>query len=344
MRIHRVRSFRRGVHQSGLIGAASFVTLAAARLSELAQSRAYDLYHYYFSLPTGVLSLLPGAHRARPCVVSVRGSDVPGYDRSLLWQHKLLLPVTRRIWRGAYRVVANSADLRRLALASVPDTRIEVILNGADPSRVIASPREARNGLRVLAVSRLIARKGLDTLIRAAQRTPPGLLSIDIAGEGPDAEELRQLARSCGLSDRVQFHGFADRDALACLQESADMFVLPSRSESCSMALLEAMAAGLPLIATSVGGNAEIVRHGVNGLLFKPLDVDGLARALCTLAANPALRQRFGNASRSLARERFSWGAVARRYEAIFLEAVGRYAMGRAGVDQPPMVGDTSHR
>jgi glycosyltransferase involved in cell wall biosynthesis len=328
VRVHRVRSFRRGVHQSGVFGAASFLVFAAARLGTLARARRYDAYHYYFSLPTGLLSRVPGAHRAQPYVVSLRGSDVPGYDRALLRQHRLLMPVTRRIWRGAYRVVANSADLRRLALASVPGTRIEVILNGTHPSTVLAYPRETRTGVRVLTVSRLIARKGLDTLIRALQRTPHDLLSLDIAGDGPDAEELKRLVRSSGLADRVRFHGFADRAALAKLHESADVFVLSSRSESCSMALLEAMAAGLPLVATSVGGNSEIVRDGYNGLLFKPQDDEALAAALRTLAGNPALRQRFGGASRSLAVQRFSWHAVARRYEMIFLEATGQRGSG----------------
>src|SRR5579863_7054144 len=120
--IHRVRSLRRGVHQSGLLGVLSFLASAAMRLGKLAAARRYDACHYYFSLPTGVLSRVPGPQRDRPYVVSLRGSDVPGYDPSLIWQHRLLLPVTRRIWRDAYRVVANSADLRRLALATVPGT------------------------------------------------------------------------------------------------------------------------------------------------------------------------------------------------------------------------------
>jgi glycosyltransferase involved in cell wall biosynthesis len=92
------------------------------------------------------------------------------------------------------------------------------------------------------------------------------------------------------------------------------------------MALLEAMAAGLPLVATRVGGTIELVQNGTNGLLFKAQDVEELSTALRTLACNPALRWRFAAVNRGLTREQFSWRAVARRYEAIFQHATGQYA------------------
>jgi glycosyltransferase involved in cell wall biosynthesis len=286
----------------------------------------YDAYHYYFSLPTGFLSFVPGAHRNRPYVVSLRGSDVPGYNPTLSWQHRSLLPITRRIWRRAYRVVANSADLRQLALISAPDVSIEVILNGASEPAARSNPTETRTGLRILAVSRLIARKGLDTLIRTLGRSGNEDLSLDIAGEGPDGAALQRLAHACGVAERVRFHGFVDRAGLASLYANADVFVLASLAESCSMALLEAMAAGLPLVATRVGGTIELVQNGTNGLLFKAQDVEELSTALRTLACNPALRWRFAAANRGLTREQFSWRAVARRYEAIFQHATGQSA------------------
>jgi glycogen(starch) synthase len=325
IRIHRVRSFRRGVHESGIIGALSILGFAVQRLKAIARANRYDVYHYYFSLPTGLLSCVPGPHQAQPYVVSLRGSDVPGYDRTLAWQHGLLLPLTRRIWRRAYRVVANSADLRRLALASAPNVPIEVILNGAAVAGLY--PRAPRSGLRILAVSRLIARKGLDTLIAALGRLSASgdqELSLDIAGDGPHGAELRALAHACGVADRVRFRGFVDRAGLAALYADADIFVLASLAESCSMALLEAMAAGLPVVASSVGGSVELVQDGTNGLLFKAENVDELTTALRVLAHDPGQRLRFAAANRALTRERFSWRAVALRYEAIFQQAMGQ--------------------
>jgi glycosyltransferase involved in cell wall biosynthesis len=318
VQVHRVRSYRRGVHDSGVLGALSFVALAARHLRLLARENHYDAYHYYFGLPTGLLSLVPGAHRRRPYLVSLRGSDVPGYDPALAWLHRLMRPITCRIWRDAYRVVANSQALRALALVSASRLSIEVISNGAAEIAVIPSSRRTGTGLRVLTVSRLIVRKGLDTLIIALARSQHPDLSLDIAGDGPIRASLERLAVSIGVADRVRFHGFLDPGNLARLRAQADIFVLASVAESCSMALLEAMAAGLPLIATKVGGTIELVEHGYNGLLVDPHSVDALVAALETLARDPEQRKRFSAANRLLVRERFSWNSIARQYESLF--------------------------
>jgi glycosyltransferase involved in cell wall biosynthesis len=322
VQVHRVPGHRRGVHDIGIPGALSFVAFAAARLRSLAKHNRYDAYHYYFGLPTGLLSCIPGGHNAKPYVVSLRGSDVPGYDGQLQRHHKLLLPITRRIWTRAHRVIANSQGLRELAHAAIPDVRIDVIPNGVAPSN--ASPARSQPGsrVRILAVGRLIRRKGLDTLIRALGESGKEMLYLDIAGDGPERNSLGQLARNCGVGDRVCFHGFTDRESLDALYAQADIFALVSRAESCSMALLEAMSAGLPIVASRVGGNAELVQHDANGLLIEPDNVAQLRSALCQLAEQPQLRARFGAANRSVVEQRHGWRSVARCYEAVFQDAL----------------------
>jgi glycogen synthase len=322
IRVSRVNAYRRGVHDAGMLGALSFIALATAQLRSLARQNHYDAYLYYFGLPTGLLSLLPGVHRERPYVISLRGSDVPGYEPTLTRKHQMLRPVTRRIWRRAYRVVANSHALRKLALSWFPETSIDVISNGADLPVAFPTRKAMGAGMRVLTVSRLIARKGLETLIMALARLQREDLSLDIAGEGPSRDALMHLALSCGVADRVRFHGFVDHGSLASLYAAADIFVLASVAESCSMALLEAMAAGLPVIATRVGGTVELVEHGSNGLLIAAQSVDELSAALRTLIHDRPQRERFAAANRRLTRERFSWRAVARRYETIFSESL----------------------
>ncbi|HEV3181984.1 MAG TPA: glycosyltransferase family 4 protein [Steroidobacteraceae bacterium] len=330
VRIFRVRCYRRSVHDIGLFGAISFILFATPRLRVLAKQNQYDAYHYYFGLPTGLLTRFPGDHRSRPYVISLRGSDVPGYNRQVSVLHRLMLPISRRIWSGAHRVIANSNELRKLAHAAMPDLRIDVILNGAAKPARPDTPPAAHAGVRVLTVCRLIGRKGVDTLIKALATSKDSRLSVDIAGDGPDAAALRQLAQSCGVADRVRFHGFADRAALAALYAHADVFVLMSRVESCSMALLEAMAAGLPIIASKVGGNIELVRHRVDGLLIEPDNVDELASALVQLADDPHRRARLSAASRLVAELKYGWRAVAREYEAVLEQAVSNASAARA--------------
>ncbi|HEX3457070.1 MAG TPA: glycosyltransferase family 4 protein [Candidatus Baltobacteraceae bacterium] len=318
--VHRVHAHRRSVHESGMLGALLFVARAAPHLRALARRHHYDAYVYYFGLPTGLLSLVPGPHRGRPYLVSLRGSDVPGFEPSLHWLHRLLRPISHRVWHRAHRVVANSEALRTLALTSFPEIPVAVIPNGAAPTPPRTQTR-AENGVRVLTVARLIARKGLDTLIAALARTPREV-SLDIAGEGPARDALMRLAAERGVADRVRFRGFVDHAGLASLYAHADVFVLASIAESCSMALLEAMSAGLPVIASRTGGTVELVDHGANGLLFTPKDVGELADALTTLADNAPLRQRFSDRNRMLVRERHSWRAIALQYETLLAEAL----------------------
>jgi glycosyltransferase involved in cell wall biosynthesis len=324
IRVHRVWAHRSGVHEAGLIGAASFILSAAIRMRSLLREHHYDVCHYYFGLPTGLLSIVPGAHRQLPYIVSLRGSDVPGYDPALRFLHRALWPLTRHIWRDAFRVVANSRDLRRLAHTSAPNVPIDVIANGATVPDLNPPRSGASTGVRVLTVSRLIPRKDLETLILALSQASDPSMTLDIAGEGPLAESLRALARSLNVEHRVRFHGYVDRVGLARLRAAADIFVLTSVSESCSMALLESIAAGIPAIATRVGGTCELIEHGRTGLLVGAHDANELCAALTSLAGNAPLRRQFSEAGRALLIDRFSWRLTALRYEALFLEAIGR--------------------
>ncbi len=344
IRVHRVRAHRSGVHEAGLIGAATFIVSAAIRMRSLLLEHDYDVCHYYFGLPTGLLSIVPGAHRRLPYIVSLRGSDVPGYDQALSLLHRALWPLTRHIWRDAFRVVANSHDLRRLARTSAPSIPIDVIANGATVPELNRPRSGATSGIRVLTVSRLIPRKDLETLITALSQVEDPSMTLDIAGEGPLAKSLRAMARSLGLEDRVRFHGYVDRVGLARLRAAADIFVLTSVSESCSMALLESLAAGIPAIATRVGGTCELIEHGRTGLLVGAHDANELCDALKLLAANAPLRKRFSEASRALIAERASWRLTALRYEALFLAASGspqrRFPAAGAMDDDNPAKGE----
>jgi glycosyltransferase involved in cell wall biosynthesis len=235
--------------------------------------------------------------------------------------HWLLWPATKRVWRGAYRVVANSEGLRQIALAADADQRVEVIHNGI--ATATPAPRTNSAGaLRILAVSRLIQRKGLDTLIRAIALLRDEPVSVVVAGDGPQRESLSALARQLAVGDRITFKGFLPQVALAQEHLDCDVFVLASHSESCSMALLHAMGAGLPVIASRVGGTPELVRHERNGLLFSAGSEIELAAAIRLMLREPARGVAYGAANVALSRDVHSWGAVASRYEALFRAAI----------------------
>jgi glycosyltransferase involved in cell wall biosynthesis len=326
--VYRVRCRRLGIHEAGMGGALSYVTAALPLVRQRLREAHYDAVHVFFSLPTGAMLPLLDL-RGTPVVVSLRGSDVPGYDphnRALQRAHTALLPFTRWIWRRADRVVALSDSLGRLARRSMPELRYAVIPNGVDLGR-FRPPARMRayrsDRVRCLAVARLVERKGLADLIRAIGTLDRGAIELEIVGSGPDDQVLRELVATLGLGDQVSFAGSLDRAALARRYATADLFTLASWEESFGNVFAEALAAGLPVVGTDVGGIPTIVRHGRNGLLVPPRDPTALAAAIEHLAARPLLRAEMARRNRADAEERLSWDQVATSYLSVY------YAMQR---------------
>ena len=230
----------------------------------------------------------------------------------------LALPLLRRL----HRIVAVSQEIRReLASHGFGSDRIVDIPNGVDAVRFAppADPEAARcaAGLgpdTVLFLGRLDPQKGLDVALEAwaevVRRRPGARLAV--AGEGPSGAALQGQAARLGLGDAVRFLGVSETPET--LLQGSEVFLLPSRSEGMSNALLEAMATGLPCVATRIGGNGELLRHGENGLLIPPGDAGALAETLLGLLQDPALRRRLGSAARRDVLERYAMDRVARAY------------------------------
>jgi glycosyltransferase involved in cell wall biosynthesis len=323
VRIYGVRSWRRGVHQAGMSGAASYLLGALPVVRRLLRRQRYAVVHAYFSLPTGALLPVAGL-RGVPAVVSLRGSDVPGYDPRLRRAHALLLPLTRRIWREADRLVVVCESLGQLARRTQPDLRYVVIENGVDVN-VFRPPARGRNGadgqpLRCIAVARLIERKGLAVLIEALRILGPEHVRLQIVGSGPAERGLRDLTARLGLEQAVQFTGPLERAEVAEHCRAADLFTLVPHQEAFGNAFAEALASGLPIVGTDVGGIPELVRHGENGILVPPDDPAAVARAIQRFASDPALRAAMGAVNRARAERQLSWERVAERHLELYAE------------------------
>jgi glycogen synthase len=330
LRLFRVRSRRVGVHQAGLMGAATYLFHALPVVSRLIREEQYDAIHVFFSLPTGALLPLAGIGQT-PVIVSLRGSDVPGYDRTsrtMEYMHRLLLPLTRWIWRRADRLIPVCESLGRLAEQSCPGLSYIVVPNGVDLD-LFHPGRELKSGsgpapIRCLAVARLVERKGLGDLIRAFALLPRGEFELEIVGEGPDAAVLRDLAERLNVGREIRFAGSLDRKAVAERYRAADMFTLPSSAEAFGNVFAEALASGLPIVGSTVGGIPELVEHGVNGLLVDPGQPQLLSQAIRYLAADPELRSEMRIRNRAKAEARLEWSKVTGRYLAIYESVTGR--------------------
>lgn len=231
----------------------------------------------------------------------------------------------RWMTRRADAVVALS-DRLRLDLeryVGIPRDKVQVIYNGVDFERFAHGSRAAArrslglgDALVVGSVGRLVSVKNYDLLLRAVAGLMDIRAELVLVGDGPERPALERRASELGLSGRVHFTGH--RDDVAGLMAAFDIFVLPSISEGMSNTLLEAMAAGLPVIASAVGGNTEIVRAGLEGMIFESGNERELTAALNDLAADRGLRESLGRQGRERAQRDFSMPAMVTAYEALY--------------------------
>jgi glycosyltransferase involved in cell wall biosynthesis len=198
--------------------------------------------------------------------------------------------------------VSNYVRQREGARFGLPEERRRTLYNGVDTLR-FKPPAEEEPGLRLFTVAYFQKHKGVHHLLDAFARVRVPCATLTIAGDGPEAENLREQARALGISDRVSFIGL--RDDLEQLLPRADVFVHNSHVEAFGLCIAEAMACGRAVIASKVGGVPELVEDGQSGLLVPPGDVGALAGAIERLLGDVALRQRLGENARARIVQRF---------------------------------------
>ncbi len=240
--------------------------------------------------------------------------------------------IGRHLARLVDRYVCVSDDVRSQCIAEgIAPSRLLTILNGIDVEQfAFSGPAPAG---KIVAVARLSPEKDVANLVRAmaiAVRQDPGVC-LEVAGDGPCLPELRRLVSDLGLGVCVSFLGQV-RNVPGLLAQSG-LFVLPSRSEGISLTLLEAMARGLPVVATRVGGTPEVVVEGQTGLLVPPGDPAALAEALLLLRRDPEAGRRMGAAGRRRVERLFDVRRMVAEYEELYRQSgrsVGRDAHHRA--------------
>ncbi|WP_431857281.1 glycosyltransferase [Azospirillum sp.] len=345
--IRRIPTLRRRRDRSSVVEMLAFLASSLLFTPAIARRWRPDATIAYFGLPCGPAAWLIRVLCGVPYAVSLRGGDVPGflYDGISLY-HRLAAPVIGALWRRAAAVVANSDGLAALARRFAPDVGVRVVPNGVDTGlfRPAEAPEaERKDGrLRLLIVGRLVRQKGVDCILEAMARLDAPV-SLRVVGDGGAREELERQAAALGLSGRVAFVGWAAREELPAAYRAADAFVFPSRDEGMPNVVLEAMASGLPVIATDIAGNRELVVDGETGVLLATDDVPALAAAIARLAADPELCRRFGAAGRRRVVDHYSWAAVAAAYRDLVpgtrsharVDGAASYAAGAAEDRRP---------
>ncbi len=330
VRVLRGPTRRQHADRSTALEQVLFILGASVRSLGLMRRFKPDVTFAFFGLPSGAVAWLLKVLARVPYVVSLRGGDVPGFRPYDFWlYHKIAVPWLHLIWRAASVVVANSRGLYDLARAFNSRVGISIVPNGVDLDEFRPSSRDW-SAPRLLSVGRVVYQKGYDIAVRALADLKDLPWEWTIAGDGPQLPALQRLLHEQGLTDRVRFPGWESAGEVKRQYAEANLFVHPSRHEGMSNALLEAMASELPVIATRISGNEELVLDGETGLLVPVDDPLALGASLRRLILDPELREQMARAGRRRVERSFGWTRVAEEYEAILEKAIAQCAASAA--------------
>ena len=314
----------RGIRTTNLRARSWLDPVALARLIRLARRERFDLLHAHL-FPGEVFATLAALRLGGVPLICTKHNDEAFLRK---WHFRML---HRVISYRASRTIAISDHVRRFTMetGTAHSPRVLTIRYGYDPPAVLPT-REASRATRgvpagaflVGAAGRLAAQKGHRHLIEAIPALAPEIPNVQVVimGEGPMRPALERRTRELGVDRHVRLPGFhPDVQSFLC---GLDVFVMPSLWEGFGLVLLEAMAAGRPIVASKVSAIPEVIEDGETGLLVPPADASALGGAILRLWHDPSLREKLGNAGRERLRERFSLDQMVDETERVYAEVL----------------------
>lgn len=261
-------------------------------------------------------------------ILTFQGADMTGVGKTKGFH--------RRIWRYLITrvdgVVACSEALRRDVRAFAPKAKVVAIHNGVDLALFDRSRINRRERRSILHIGKFEHKKSQDVLLRAFQLllgTIPDACLVLIGSVGPCLAQVQRMIADLGLEDRVEVHVDLPHEELPQFMDQADLFVLPSRSEPFGIVSLEAGAAGLPVVATRVGGIPELIEDGITGTLVPPDNVTELEHAIRDLLTDTAKADRLAQAWHETVTKKWSWRRMCEQYLEL-VESPGRIRLSKA--------------
>jgi len=323
--VRRVRCLRARADRCSVPEMASFVVSALLSLSFVILEDRPEAAIAFFTIPCGPIALVAKTFFGLPYVVSLRGGDVPGLVPEIERTHRILQPVRRASLKCALAIVANANGLRELSEKHDPFP-VRVIPNGVDANFFFPAeqPTAAADSFRIVFTGRCQAQKNIPLLLEecaALRAMSQARFELHLIGDGPLRAELVKQAERLGLADCIIWHGWSGREELRAIYQRSHCFVNPSFYEGMPNAVLEAMACGMPVVASDIPGNDAVVRHAETGLLFTLGKPGALREALLSLLQDRGTALLMGQRGRAQAEQNFSWATVAAHYAALFEKA-----------------------
>ena len=311
IRVYRVKCIRNRQEICHTHEMASFILSSMLFLRKFLRNKKYDICHCHFLIPTGILALWIKKKMGLEYIITLHGSDVPGYnpDRFKV-QHKFTKPLLKKICKNAKKICSPSLFLSSLMKENIATYDIQHIPNGINLNSFKLNLNRPKENI-ILSTGKLLRRKGFHTLIKAVYDIELPF-EVHIAGDGPFRKKLEKMAQ--GSRTRIVFHGWLNKNSrkLYDLYERASIYVLASARENASIALLEAMAAKTVVISTAISGCPETI--GDAGFLINYEDEKKLREILIRISKEPELIHVYSERAYKRLLDKFLWDKIIFKY------------------------------
>jgi glycosyltransferase involved in cell wall biosynthesis len=319
--VFRIPSLRRSPYKASIWAMAGYIAAGIPAGYQHIHSWKPDIIHVHFAVPSGPAAWFLSKTTGTPYVLTAHLGDIPGGvpEKTSGW-FRWIYPFTHRIWRDASRVVAVSEFSRKLALNHYP-VQIEVIPNGVNLQAL--DPGEIKTGQppRIVFAGRFMPQKNPLNLVRVLFQMKDLDWNCTMLGDGSLKNEVESIIHHNQLNDRFSLPGWVKPEEVIQYFNNSDILFMPSSSEGLPVVGVQALAMGLAIIASRVGGFVDVVDEGVNGFLYSPEDLSGMQTGLQFLINNPDTLLEYRKQSRRLA-SKFDLSIVIDGYERIFYETI----------------------
>ena len=310
-----------------------YIVCGSVALYRSIKKQESTVVHAHWSLPNGLCAWIVNRIIRTPYIISLHGSDVYVSKKNILFGK-----INELVLRGAQAITACSKELFEYAESHGGQGKTHLIAWGADPTRFIPVNEKAairrelnlpEDGLIIASLGRLVPKKGFDVLVSAfAQLKIPGKSYLLIGGSGPQKDLLVELSRKLKIEEQLILPGAINWNKTSSFLGACDIFVLPSirdphgNLDGLPTVLLEAMACGLPCIASDIGGVSLVIESWSNGVLVQPSNVKELTGVLLKLLANSEIRVKLGAFARESIANKYNWHNVSLYLIDIFNQTV----------------------
>lgn len=321
--IIRFRSLRMQPYRASFLSMAIYVLAGLWVSRHLTGSFQPDVIHAHFAVPAGALAWILSRMTGIPYVLTVHLGDVPGGvpEKTDEW-FRWIYPFTPSIWRNAKEIVAVSEFTRRLASQKYKE-KIQVVPNGVDLKTLMPNRIFLNDPPRIVFAGRFMEQKNPLQFVQTLNELRVLKWQAVMIGDGPLMEEVKCAIAELGLEDRFQLTGWIEPQDVLNWFDKSDILFMPSRSEGLPVVGVQALAKGLAIVASRVGGFVDLVDDDKNGYLIQETDISKFPTSLSGLLSDPNRLLSFRRASLEKARS-FELEQIVREYESIFLRVISR--------------------